>query len=139
MVSTRAARRMAQNEMVFREYNERIQRGFDELVQLAKQEGKSELSYDDNAPLHFYCECSDEKCEVRIMLTPRAYAHIHEQRNRFVVVKGHNIPAIERVVHANAHYSVVEKQIELPKSAPGLQDTVAEQAKDKRRDGVKGG
>lgn len=123
MVSSHTERHLAENEMVFREYNERVQRGFDELEQLARQEGRQHLKFEDDVPLHFYCECSDENCEARILLQPSTYANIHKHRKRFIVVKGHDVPEVESIVYKGPNYSVVEKMADLPKFATGLHDT----------------
>lgn len=123
MVSSQTARHMAENEMIFREYNERVQRGLDELTEMAKEQGERHNHYKDDAPLHFYCECSNENCQTRIMLTPSVYADIHQHRQRFVVVKGHDIPEVESIVSTGPEYDVVEKISELPASATGLHDT----------------
>lgn len=123
MVSTKAERHMAENEMVFRGYNERVKRGFDELTHLARQEGKHHLQFEDDEPLHFYCECSDEKCDVRILLRPSIYAQIHEHRQRFIVAKGHDVAEVEFIVNEGPGYSVVEKISELPHTVSGLHTT----------------
>jgi hypothetical protein len=115
MIDPHTERRLAENEMVFREYNERIQRGFDELSHLAQQEGKKELVFDDDMPLHFYCECSDENCDKRIEIEPSIYRQIHEKRDRFMAKKGHEVPEIEKVISQKDSYAVIEKLNEPPK------------------------
>jgi hypothetical protein len=117
---------MAENESVFREYNERIQKGFDELAALAEEEGRADLVFTDDTELQFYCECSDENCQQRISLRPSEYAQIHEQRKRFVLVKGHETREIERVITQTTNYAVVEKTVAVPESVPALHATTIE-------------
>lgn len=126
MIDSHAARQMAENEVVFREYNERIQKGFDELTRLALEEGRSDLVFEDDLPLQFYCECSDENCRERILLKPSEYAQIHDKRTRFIVVKGHQTDAIERVVGETTRYSIVQKTVEVPDTASKLHSTTVE-------------
>lgn len=114
---------MAENEVVFREYNERIQRGFDELAKLAEEEGRSDLVFEDDLPLQFYCECSDEDCRERLLLKPSEYAQIHDKRTRFIVVKGHQTDAIEQVVRETTRYSIVQKIVNVPATATKLNTT----------------
>ena len=123
-----ALRHMAENESVFREYNERIQKGFDELAALAKEEGRADLVFTDDTELQFYCECSDENCKQRITLRPSEYAQIHEQRKRFVLVKGHETHEIERIITHTTNYAVVEKTVAVPESVSALHTTSIENA-----------
>lgn len=123
MISAHTKRQMAENEVVFREYNERIQKGFDELAQLAHEEGRSDLVFEDDLPLQFYCECSDEDCRKRLLLKPSEYAQIHDKRTRFIVVKGHQTDAIEQVVAQTTGYAVVQKTVDIPDTATDLNAT----------------
>jgi hypothetical protein len=66
-------RRMAENEVVFRKYNERVQQGFDAVKKVAKEAGQEHFVVEVDAPLYFYCECSDENCHERIRLTTERY------------------------------------------------------------------
>lgn len=123
MSQSLSERRMAENEMVFREYNERIKKGFDELKSIAKEEGQEKYMGGDDTPLLFFCECSDESCRKRVELKPSRYDKIHKHRNYFVVVRGHDVKSIERVIEENAEYCIVEKLIDLPDSAETLNKT----------------
>lgn len=123
-----ARRHMAENESVFRQYNERIQKGFDELAALAQEEGRNDLVFSDDSELQFYCECSDENCKQRIPLRPSEYAQIHEHRKRFVLIKGHETNEIERVIGQTSGYAVVEKEAAVPEIVPSLHDTTIENA-----------
>lgn len=119
---------MAENEMVFREYNERINKGFDELKSIAKEERQEKYMGIDDTSLMFYCECSDESCRKRVELKPSRYDKIHKHRNYFVIVPGHDVKSIERVIEENAEFSIVEKFIDLPDSAKTLNETKLDNA-----------
>jgi hypothetical protein len=114
---------MIQNEVIFREYNERVQASLEEFKRLADKEGHKALAQDTDIPLHFYCECSDENCRQRVVMRPSTYAEIHENRRRFVMVPGHEVDAIESVMSRHDDYSVVEKKVEPPETADRLKPT----------------
>lgn len=58
----------------------------------------------------FHCECSDENCQERVPLTLRQYEKLHAHKAYFVLAKGHDEPAVEKV-KAKAHgFAVVEKE-----------------------------
>jgi hypothetical protein len=123
MIAQLSERRMAENEVVFRKYNERIKKGFDELKRIAKEEGQEALVRDEDTPLHFYCECSDENCRQRIILKPSRYNEIHKHRDHFVVTYGHDVQSVERVIDGEADFCVVEKFHTPPKSSAKLHKT----------------
>ncbi|MGH7195803.1 MAG: hypothetical protein ACREGA_03430 [Candidatus Saccharimonadales bacterium] len=114
---------LAENEAVFREYNEGVQKGLDELKKVAAEEDQQYLAQEINSPLHFYCECADENCRERIQLTPKEYKEVHANRSRFIVVAGHNVAALEKVVGRELEYWVVEKFIKPPNTAKKLNAT----------------
>ena len=114
---------MAENEVVFREYNERIKKGFDELKQIAKEEGQEAFVHEKDMPLHFYCECSDENCRQRLIIKPSRYNEIHQHRNQFVIAYGHDVQAVERIIDGEADYCVVEKFRDPPETATKLHKT----------------
>ena len=115
--------RMAENEVVFRQYNEQAQAGFEEIKRVAKEEGEESLIEDYDVPLPFYCECSDENCEKRIQLEPSRYNNIHTHRNSFVLIPGHEVTDIEEVVITEKNYVVVNKFIEPPFTITKLHKT----------------
>ena len=116
-------RRMAENEVVFREYNERVGKSFDELKRMAKEANQESFIRDDDTPLHFYCECSDENCRERIEMAPSRYKQIHKKRDRFVVIVGHEVKDIEHILEKQDGYSIVEKLIPIPKTVSTLKKT----------------
>lgn len=117
---------MAENEVVFRDYNERVKRGFDALKDLADETGHQDLVKENDKALYFYCECSDENCRERIKLKPSHYTKIHRQRDQFIVKKGHEVDEIEDVVSDESPYQVVKKFVSIPKSASKLQKTAVD-------------
>ena len=123
MNQTQSERRMAQNEVVFRRFNEKVQKGFQDIKQMAVETNQEHLIQIDDTPLHFYCECSDENCRKRVMLKPSAYRKIHRNRRRFVLICGHETVQIEKVVGRFDNYCVVEKSVAVPSTATTLQAT----------------
>lgn len=85
----------ARNEEVFRSINSRIEEG-------ARQHGVQ-------LPLPFHCECAADTCVETIDLLPAEYDRVASDFARFVVVPGHEEPAVERVAERHADYLVVEK------------------------------
>jgi hypothetical protein len=92
-VST-AEERLAHNQTLFREVNERIQ-------DLGNPAGATE----------FLCECSDQLCITSIELTFGEYEKVRSDSTWFLVKPGHQIPEIERVVSGDHHFLVVEKGV----------------------------
>ncbi len=89
------AERAARNETVFRDVNERIERG-------------SEMHSVDT-PEHFHCECDREGCFERVRMRPREYRAVLNRRYCFVTVPGHADPRVERVAEKRDACWVVEK------------------------------
>ena len=98
--------RIARNETLFREVNERIEAG-----RWPTQRGK---------PAAFRCECGSLRCNLLVELTLEDYERVRESATHFVLVPGHEIPAIERVVERESTYVVVEK---VGEAAEVAQDT----------------
>jgi hypothetical protein len=97
-------RRTGENEIVFREVNERL-RELGESFSLV-----SELA-------EFVCECGDTSCTERIQMPLADYEHVRSDPKWFLVVKGHEISDYERVVSEYDGYSIVEK---LPGGPAGM-------------------
>ncbi len=96
--------RIAQNEVVFREVNERL-RELGESFSLV-----SELA-------EFVCECGNTACTERVQMPLSDYEHIRSDPKWFLVVKGHEMPDYERVLSENDFYVIVEK---LPGGPAGI-------------------
>ena len=89
-------RRVGINETLFRDVNERVR----------------ELEEGFGAPgglLHFVCECGDAECIERVLLTKEEYESVRARGTWFALVRGHEIPAVERVVRETDRFLVVEK------------------------------
>jgi hypothetical protein len=87
--------RLARNQVLFREVNERLREIVDESV----------------GPTEFLCECSNQDCTEKIALGVEEYEGVRSSSNLFVVARGHEIPTIERVVGESDGYKLVEKII----------------------------
>jgi hypothetical protein len=92
--------RVARNEALFREFNERVER-------LA----------DDSPRIDFVCECGDLDCLERLALTRTTYEQVRSDPRRFVVAPGHENVEVERVVARLKEYVVVEKVAEAARIA----------------------
>jgi len=90
------AKRLAHNEATFREINERI------------EAGTWVSSADDR--IAFACECAALGCNVLLELTVAEYEAVRAHPRRFLLEPGHQLPAIETVVHRGEGYVVVEKR-----------------------------
>lgn len=115
--------RQIENEVVFRKANERIQDGLIKLEKLAKREGHETVVPHKDLSVHFCCECSDENCRERIVLTLEQYQKLHTDRRRFIVVPAHETAAIEEVVSKKTDYEVVEKFVTPPEAVTTLSST----------------
>lgn len=89
------ARRLALNEALVRDVNERINEG----AQRFDIQGRTD----------FLCECANDACSERIRLTIADYNRIREESGWFFAVRGHELPGIERVVEEHDDHVVVEK------------------------------
>jgi hypothetical protein len=89
--------RIAKNETVFRATNRELKAAEQEVGGGADQ------------PLEVLCECGRQGCSGVITLTVGEYEGVHSQDDRFVVLRGHESPEIERVVEERGDYLVVDK------------------------------
>lgn len=62
-----------------------------------------------NTPIEFVCECSDLTCMEPIAIPLSEYEELHKRNNRFLIVKGHKSPAVERTVEDKGKHELVEK------------------------------
>jgi endonuclease I len=123
MVEPIADRHKADNEAIFRELNQSLQKGVDEANAIAAEEGQEPLDFDPDAPLHFFCECADENCQARILLSPNTYNEIHNDNRNFTIKPGHQVPKIEDVVTKEHEYWIVTKHEEPPQLSDTLHPT----------------
>jgi hypothetical protein len=87
-------RRLVHNEQLFREVNE------------AREEAQP-----DARQLTVVCECALQECIERIRLTSEDYEAVRRVPNRFIIVPGHQVAEIERVVEERGAFAVVEKRL----------------------------
>jgi hypothetical protein len=123
---TNSERRLAENEVVFRQLNQQIHRGYDETNRLAVEDGQPEFLVSPAAMdsvLHFFCECADEQCISRVQMTVGEYERIHKHPNNFIIVPGHEVASIEEVIDEQPFYTVVRKRRTPPKHATKLNPT----------------
>ena len=116
-------RRLIENEVVFRQLNEQIQKGIEEVNKIAAEDGQPEymIKHGPGDPaLHFYCECSNVNCVDRVEVTLHEYNKIHKNRDQFVVLPGHEIKRVEHVVREESGYVVVRKHITPPDTVVDL-------------------
>jgi hypothetical protein len=116
-------RRQIENEMIFRRANEKVGDGLGELDAMHIEDDNPHLIRNDDALLHFKCECSDENCDARISIKLSAYQKIHENRDAFIIKLKHQVQAIEKVILAEEAYSVVEKNNSTAEPGDTLNET----------------
>jgi hypothetical protein len=91
-------RRIAENEALFRDLNEEVG-----VVAQSFSAGGEPRTFD------FLCECGDAVCADRVPVTLTKYEELRSSPVRFIVVPGHEIPDVERVVETTPAYRVIEK------------------------------
>jgi hypothetical protein len=94
--------RLARNEVVFREVNERIEK-------LVREGAWFDPSARQAESLEVLCECGNADCGTPLTVTLSEYERVRSEPTQFLVVPGHVIRDIEKVVGAGAGYEVVEK------------------------------
>ncbi len=87
--------RLAQNEALFREVNERVEA-------VAHRLGPE-------VPYEFLCECANADCTFRITLPLGVYETIRADARQFVVLPLHYTPEVEDLVVEDGTYWVVRK------------------------------
>ena len=90
-------RRLALNEAVFRDVNERI-RDTHERFELKPEE------------LDLVCECGRIECADRLSLSIPDYEQVRADARQFVIVPGHEDQAVEVVIARRVTYDLVRKR-----------------------------
>ncbi|MCE3267518.1 MAG: hypothetical protein K0S15_2227 [Solirubrobacterales bacterium] len=111
-MATQREERLALNEAMFREANERA-KAWEERHRL---DGDVEL---------YLCECADPECRERVSLSKADYERVRSDSCHFAIVPGHEVPDVETVIERNEGWTIIEK-------APEVSDIV--EARDPRRD-----
>ena len=88
-------RRMTQNEVLFREVNERVQEKADEFARVGT--------------FQYFCECANADCTFRLVLTPSEYESVRADPTQFVVLPLHFTPEVETLVTEHEGYWIVRK------------------------------
>jgi hypothetical protein len=88
-------RRLAQNEVLFREVNERVR-------DIASKLG-------DDGGYEYFCECANKDCTFRVSLRLTDYEAIRSDPKQFVVLADHYTPEVEDVVTKTEAFWVVRK------------------------------
>jgi hypothetical protein len=96
-------RRLRENEELMESLNRRLE----EVVEQIREED----DLDADAPIAFFCECSDLACRERVHLAPGRFQEIHRDSELFVLVPGHEILKVERVVDQEADFLIVRKLV----------------------------
>ena len=89
--------RAAQNQMLFRSVNDRIREA-------------GAILGDPDDQLEFACECEDVTCLEKIQLSPRQFLAIESEVNRFIVLRGHELPEVEDTVAERDGFLIVSKR-----------------------------
>jgi hypothetical protein len=99
------ARRVSENETLFREVNERVQ----ELERERQDDADPALQWE------FLCECGRVTCAEPIRMTRAEYEEVRSNALHFAVRTRHERPELKRVHRRTDRFLVVEK-------LPGEQD-----------------
>lgn len=89
--------RIGQNEALFREVNERIER----VTEAFEVTGDK---------IEILCECGDDGCLERLEVSLPEYERIRRKPALFFIRSGHEKPAVEDVVEQQEAYDVVRKK-----------------------------
>ncbi len=89
-------RRIGENEVIFREVNERVRE-------------TQETFEADSGQAEFVCECGDASCVDRIRMTLSEYEEVRADPAHFAIVPGHEFEGVETIVAREGRYDVVRK------------------------------
>jgi hypothetical protein len=92
--------RVAKNEAVAREINEKIEQAHESL---------SPSSF-----MHIVCECGYEKCDVFIAVTMDEYERVRNDPRQFCVAGKHVMEDVEETVLVGERFSIVSKRAGVP-------------------------
>jgi hypothetical protein len=90
--------RLAKNEVLFREVNERI------------RDSAAAGGIRDDRNLGFVCECSNVDCTLRLRVSIGDYERTRSDPAQFLVALGHELPEIEDVVTVEDGFQIVRKE-----------------------------
>jgi hypothetical protein len=78
-------------------------------VNLEVERASEELGDRPNDRLEILCECGEDGCDRTLDVSHAEFDEAHQQRDRFMVVPGHEDEQIEHVVKWTPEYLVVDK------------------------------
>jgi hypothetical protein len=78
-------------------------------VNLEVERVSGEIGGGPNDRLEILCECGEDGCDKTLDVSRAEYDQAHQQRDRFMVVPGHEDEQIEHVVKRTPKYVVVDK------------------------------
>jgi hypothetical protein len=87
--------RLARNQAIFREVNERLR----------------EIANPTASSSEYVCECSAVECHTTLELELSEYEAVRSKPNVFVILPGHELLDVERVLEENDRYMLVEKTV----------------------------
>lgn len=96
-MSEEPGRRVALNEVIFRQVNEQIEslnHGFG-----------TELS-----TMTVICECADGDCTERVEIAVSEYERVRADPLLYIIVPGHELTDVESIVDSGAGYDIVQKR-----------------------------
>lgn len=88
-------KRMAQNEALFREVNERVN-------ELLTNHGVAAVQ-------EYLCECANADCTFRVPVDPSDYEGVRSDPKQFIVLPLHYTPEVETLVAEHDRYWIVRK------------------------------
>src|SRR5262245_41665275 len=92
-------RRVRRNEALFREVNREI---------VVLERGLARIG---DEKLHIVCECADLDCNQRLAVPLGVYEDVRADQSLFLIVPGHDLPSVEKVVDEGTGYAVVRKYL----------------------------
>ena len=98
-MGSRRDERIADNENLFREANERMS-------------GWEERDRAEAAELYF-CECGDPSCDQKVRVRGSDYERVRSNSSHFIVVPGHDVRDVETVIESHDEWVLVEKEQEV--------------------------
>ena len=89
--------RIARNEVLFREINERLKE-MQETFNVVTDRSE------------FVCECGNAECAERITMSLPEYRWLRNDPTMFAVVEGHQVEDVEDIVEKREHHVIVRKR-----------------------------
>jgi hypothetical protein len=90
-------RRMGENEVLFREVNERLESLNEAFSPLTEQ-------------MLIVCECADLSCIERIPVTLAEYEELRADPKAFAILSGHEAAEVDQIVAERDRYVIVRKR-----------------------------